>query len=217
MYLVAALALLALPQARGFQTDTTFAVTQGTRLRVDNQGGDIVIRAWDRNQVRVQAAHSRRARVLVKLSGAVLTLETRAERGPPSMADYEISAPAWMPLHLGGMYANVTVEGSRAPIEVETLEGDITVKGGAETVKLTSIQGRISVSGVRGRLELNSVSEDVEVSDIQGRRGGGRCERRHPAPRHRGQVGDGGNRERGAAVRRPDPGRRPVLAAHPQR
>jgi DUF4097 and DUF4098 domain-containing protein YvlB len=66
------------------------------------------------------------------------------------------------------MYATVTVDGSKAPIEIETLEGDITVKGGAELVKLGSVQGRIVASGVRGRLELNSVSEDVEASDIQG-------------------------------------------------
>jgi len=102
------------------------------------------------------------------LSGAVLSLEASADRGPSNMVDYELTVPSWMPLKLGGMYATVSVDGSKAPIEIETLDGDITVKGGAETVKLGSIQGRIVVSGVRGRLELNSVSEDVDASDIQG-------------------------------------------------
>ena len=168
MYLLSMLALLTASQPQGMQTDTTISVSQGTRLKVDNQGGDITVHAWDKNQVRIQASHSRRTHIAAKLAGAVLFLEAHADRGPANMVDYEITVPAWMPLQLGGMYANVTVDGSRAPIEVSTLEGDITVKGGAETVKLGSVQGKIVVSGARGRVELNSVSEDVEASDIQG-------------------------------------------------
>jgi DUF4097 and DUF4098 domain-containing protein YvlB len=162
------LALLAAPLAQSFQTDTTISVSQGTRLRVETQGGDIVVRTWDRNQVRVRASHSRRSQVAIRLAGAVLSLEGRSSFGIGGMVDYDLTVPTWMPLKLGGMYASVNVEGSRAPIEVETLEGDITVKGGAETVKLGSVQGRISLSGARGRVELNSVSEDLEVSDVQG-------------------------------------------------
>jgi len=168
MFLLATLALLTAALPQGSATDTTISVSQGTRLRIDNQGGDIVVHAWERNQVRIQASHNRRTHVNVRLSGAVLSLEASADRGPANMVDYELTVPSWMPLKLGGMYAMVSVDGSKAPIEVETLEGDITIKGGAETVKLGSIQGRIVVSGVRGRLELNSVSEDVEASDIQG-------------------------------------------------
>ncbi len=168
MSLVPLLALLAAALPQGPGTDTTISVSQGTRLHVENAGGDITVRAWDRNQVRIQASHGRRTHVSAVLSGAVLSLEATADRGPANMVDYELTVPAWMPLKLGGMYATVNVDGSRAPIEVETLEGDITIKGGAETVKLGSVQGRIVVSGVRGRLELNSVSEDVEVSDVQG-------------------------------------------------
>jgi hypothetical protein len=168
MYLFATLALLAPALPQGAGTDTTISVSQGTRLRIENQGGDIVVHGWDKNQVRIQASHNRRTHVNVRLTGAVLSLEAGAERGPANMVDYELTVPSWMPLKLGGMYATVSVDGSRAPIEVETLEGDITVKGGAETVKLGSVQGKIVVSGVRGRLELNSVSEDIEASDIQG-------------------------------------------------
>ncbi len=160
-----ALAALAAQQA---DTDTTFGVTQGTRLRVQSAGGDIVVRAWDRNQVRVQASHSRRTRIYVERSGAVLEIESRAERGPSNMVDYQITVPAWMALDLGGMYATVDVEGTRAPITAETLEGEITVKGGAESVKLVSINGRIRAEGIRGRVQVNSVSDDIVLRDIVG-------------------------------------------------
>ena len=71
--------------AQAPRTDTTFAVAQGTRLRMNNQGGDIIVRAWDRNQVRVQASHSRRTSVVVTQSGAVLEVNGRSSHGPGNM------------------------------------------------------------------------------------------------------------------------------------
>jgi DUF4097 and DUF4098 domain-containing protein YvlB len=162
------LALLTVQAAQGFNTDTTITVTQGTRLSVENQGGDITVKAWDRNQVRVQASHSRRTHIDIQLAGAVLTLEAEADRGPANMVDYVITVPAWMALSLEGMYATVDVKGSRGSISVETLDGDITVDGGAESVKLASVQGRIELSNARGRIELNSVSESIEASGLSG-------------------------------------------------
>lgn len=162
------LALLTVQAAQGFNTDTTVTVTPGTRLNVENQGGDITVKAWDRNQVRVQASHSRRTHISVQLTGAVLSLEAEADRGPANMVDYEITVPAWMALNLEGMYATVDVKGSRGSIAVETLDGDITVDGGAESIKLASVQGRIVLTNARGRIELNSVSESIEASGLTG-------------------------------------------------
>lgn len=169
MFLLPTLVLLAAQAPQGFQTDTTISVNQGTRLKLDNQGGDITIHTWERNQVHVQASHSRRTHVGIRLSGAVLSLDAEADRGPANMVDYELTVPVWMALDLGGMYATVTIDGnSRAPITVQTLEGDITVKGGGESVKLGTVSGRIAVSGARGHIELNSVSENIEASDLAG-------------------------------------------------
>jgi hypothetical protein len=78
------------------------------------------------------------------LTGAVLSIDAKADRGPGSMVDYELTVPSWMPLKLGGMYAQVTVEGSKAPIEVETLEGDISSKAALELLPVL-IQARFEL------------------------------------------------------------------------
>jgi hypothetical protein len=161
------MALLAATQG-GFQTDTTFTVAQGTRLQVETQGGDITVRAWDRNQVRVQAAHSRRTHVKVQSSGAVVILEAEAERGPANMVDYTLTVPAWMALNLEGLYSTIDVTGVRGAVTAETVEGDITVKGPAESLKLESVQGRIIAAGTRGPATLTTVSEGIEASDMHG-------------------------------------------------
>jgi DUF4097 and DUF4098 domain-containing protein YvlB len=150
------------------QTDTTIAVTQGTRLELSNPGGEVIIRAWDRNSVQIKARHSARTFVTIKNSGSVLEIGSDARRGPANIVDYEISAPGWMPLNLDGMYSDMTIEGTRAEVKVETLNGNITVRGGAGVLNLHSVQGSIVVEGSRGRLELNSVSEGIRVTDAEG-------------------------------------------------
>ncbi len=151
-----------------FPTDTTVSVATGSRLRLHNQGGDIVIKAWNRNEVRVQADHSSRSYVEISVRGQVVEIGARGRRGMASMVDYQITVPAWMPLDLGGMYAEISVEGTKAGVKAQTLEGNITVRGGAETISLGTVNGRLDVSGARGRVTLNAVSEDVFASDIQG-------------------------------------------------
>jgi hypothetical protein len=161
------LALVSLPQG-GPDTDTTVSVATGSRLRLHNQGGDIIIKAWDRNQVRIQAEHSTRSYVDVDVRGQVVEISAKGRRGLASMVDYQLTVPAWMPLDLGGMYAEISVEGIRASVKAQTLEGNITLRGGAESVTLSTVNGRIDVAGTRGRVTLNAVSEDILVSDVQG-------------------------------------------------
>jgi DUF4097 and DUF4098 domain-containing protein YvlB len=163
--------LAALPQQQRFDTDTTIAVPAGTRLRLENVGGEVTIRGWDRNQVRIQASHSSRTSVRVSLSQAVLRLTPEGNRGLVRMGgvvDYVLTIPAAMDVQLDGMFADVNIEGTRGQIKVATIEGNITVKGGGDDLQLQTINGKIVVQGARGRLDLRAVSEDIEVSDVQG-------------------------------------------------
>src|SRR2546422_1006208 len=62
---LATLAALALTQ----QTDTTVQVRSGARLEISNFGGEIAVKTWSRNAVRVVAEHSSRDRISVDPSG----------------------------------------------------------------------------------------------------------------------------------------------------
>lgn len=169
MDIVAVLLLLSnsAPQAT-FETDTTFAVAPGSKLRIHDQGGDIVVKAWDKNQVRIQADHSKRSYVEVDVKGQVVEVSGKGRRGMPSLIDYTITVPAWMGLDLGGMYAEISIDGVRGPVKAETLEGNITLRGGGEIVSLETVNGVIDVSGARGRINLHAVSEGITATDIQG-------------------------------------------------
>jgi hypothetical protein len=150
------------------QTDTTVAVGRGQRLEVNAYGGQINVSAWNRNAVRVQANTSGRDRVEISSSATTLGVRTQGRHGPPSEVELEISAPPWMALSLAGVHTGVKVQGSQAPISVETVEGEVEVGGGSGLISLRSVQGGVRLHGARGRISVNSVNEDVEVTKSTG-------------------------------------------------
>lgn len=164
LFALAALAGMMLNQ----DTDTSFAVRQGQRLDVSDFGGTVVIKSWRQNSVRVRASHGSRDYVTVSMEGATVSISASSRHGP-AMVDYEILAPAWMPISVSGTpSAEVTIEGSEAEIEVETVEGAVTVVGGRGNVALKSVEGEVSLTGAKGHIELNSVDGSITVKDCSG-------------------------------------------------
>jgi DUF4097 and DUF4098 domain-containing protein YvlB len=150
------------------QIDTTVAAQQGQRLVVDAYGGDIDVKTWARNAVRVEADPSSRTSVQISSGPGSVSVRTEGRRGPPSAVDLRITVPAWMGLDLSGVYTDVTVVGSRGPIAVETVQGEVDVTGGEGLVSLRSVQGQVTLKGAKGRIDVHSVNEDVRISDASG-------------------------------------------------
>jgi DUF4097 and DUF4098 domain-containing protein YvlB len=150
------------------QMDTTVAVSRGQRLDVNAFGGEVTVRAWNRNAIRVEATTSGRDRVEVSSSATAVSVRTQGRHGPPSEITLRISAPPWVGLSLSGVNTSMKVEGVRAPITAETVEGEVDVTGGDGLVSLRSVQGSVTLRGARGRINLNSVNEDVHVSSSAG-------------------------------------------------
>lgn len=160
----AAISALALIQ----QIDTTLPAQPGQRLVVDAYGGDIDVRTWARNAVRVEADPTSRTTVQITSAAGAVSVRTEGRRGPPSAVDMKLTVPAWMALDLSGVYTDVKVTGIRAPVSVETVQGEVDVTGGEGLVSLRSVQGHIILRQARGRIDLHSVNEDVRVSDASG-------------------------------------------------
>ena len=158
------LASLALAQ----ETDTTFAVQPGTRLEVSNFGGEIAVRAWTENRVRIRASHSSRDRIEISVSAAEVSVRSESRRGPSQLVEYDITVPQWMALNLSGVYTDIAVEGTQASVAAETVEGDVTLKGGGGTVTLRSVEGAVTVTDTRGGVDANSVEGEIRISGASG-------------------------------------------------
>src|SRR5207237_4205091 len=100
------------------------------------------IKVWDKDAVRVEVTHSDREAVDIKQGEQTLVVRSRSTRGgPPRSLDYTITVPKWMAVNVGGIYADVTMDGVGSDVIVETTRGDINVTGGSGVITLNSLQG----------------------------------------------------------------------------
>ncbi|HET7698548.1 MAG TPA: hypothetical protein VFK57_22725 [Vicinamibacterales bacterium] len=149
------------------QTDETIAVQRGGRLTVNNFAGEVILRTWDRDSLRVVARHQPRTRINIRPTSGGVSITASSSRGPASV-DYEITAPAWMPLRIEGTYNFVTIEGAQAEVFADTVQGDVIVKGGTGVITAKSVQGEVQISNARGKITATSVNEKVTIRDSSG-------------------------------------------------
>ncbi len=161
-HLILALGLMA-------PTDQTVPVAKGTKLTVNNFAGDVVVKTWDKDAVRVEVNHSDRETVDIKQVEQTLSIRSRSTRGGPSRSlDYNITVPGWMAVSVSGTYADVTLEGLGGDVTVDTTRGDIKVRGGSGFVSLKTVQGEVTVEKAKGKIEVRAVNEDIHLADISG-------------------------------------------------
>ena len=137
-------------------TDQTVQVAKGTKLDINNFAGDVIVKVWDKDAVRVEVNNSDRETVDIKQVEQSLRIRSRSTRGgPPRSLDYTISVPSWM-------------EGVGGDVSVETTHGDVKVRGGSGFVSLKSVQGEITLEKAKGRVEVRAVNESIRLADISG-------------------------------------------------
>jgi DUF4097 and DUF4098 domain-containing protein YvlB len=146
--------------------DTTFTVQRGERLELSVQNGDITVRAWNRNAIRVETSGDEAA--IVRRRGSVIGLDSESRRRGDDV-DFVITVPAWMDLTLSGVNTGIKVTGSEAAISAETVEGDVEVDGGNGVISLQSVDGEVTLAHGRGNMTLGSVNSDVTVDGAVGR------------------------------------------------
>jgi hypothetical protein len=171
-------------------TDTTFAVDPSERLSVSNFSGEIIVRTWTRNEVRIRADHSRRDGIVVdRSSGGILVRARSWERWAhdfdvdvtdhdvhvefvaprsPSIVEYEITVPASMALELGGPFTDVTVHGTEGQVLIKVGEGDVDVIGGRGRVTVRAMEGDVTLNDAGGEIQVISVDGDVIVENSSG-------------------------------------------------
>src|SRR5262245_32647102 len=148
-------------------TDQTVNVAKGVKLDVNNFAGDVNVKVWDRDAVRVEVMHSDRETVDIKPGEQTLSVRSRSARGgPPRSLDYAITVPSWMAISVNGTYADVLLEGVGADVNIDTNRGDINVQGGSGFVSLTSVQGEISLENAKGPIEVRARHEGIRLADM---------------------------------------------------
>jgi hypothetical protein len=123
------------------QTDTVVSISPGSRLVIEDFRGDVTVRVWNRNEMRVVGDHSRRTVTDIVRSGSTVRLRADAWGGP-AQVDYDITVPASMDLDVRGAFISTDVDGVEGEVRVFSTNGDISVRGGRGFVSLETVNGR---------------------------------------------------------------------------
>lgn len=164
---VAALSAGVQAQAQAPQTgdlDQTVTVARGARLNVENRAGEVIMRVWDRDAVRVVARPSARARANVRQAENIVWV---TGRGLGSI-DYEITVPSWLPVKVTGHYNYIQLNGMGAEVTAENVRGDIDIRGGRGFITAKSIEGHIRIDGAEGKVSAIAVNEHVTIENASG-------------------------------------------------
>jgi hypothetical protein len=160
--------LLAACPAAGAEFDKVVPVRPPTRLDVRQFGGEVVVRSWGRNDVRVRATHFQSDRIDVESKEHVLSVRARATLGAPHAIDLTLDVPAWMPVSVVGTYVDVSVTGTAAAVSAETVRGDVRVKGGRDRLTLKTIEGQVILEDAEGTAILTAANNGIRVSGFAG-------------------------------------------------
>ena len=134
----------------GSGADTTVTVRRDTGLQINNFSGEVTVRTWEKNAVRIQSDAGGNEKIYVKGSDGALLIKAHSQRAVHHTVDLEITVPTWMDLVVSGVNTDVSIEGTKGRVRVDTVHGDIVVVGG------------------RGQIELNAINQDIRLTDASG-------------------------------------------------
>jgi DUF4097 and DUF4098 domain-containing protein YvlB len=127
-----------------------------------------MVRAWDRDAVRVRASHFSTDEIDLQAVGRTAQVRARTRAGAPHGIDLDIDVPAWMAVTIAGPYVDVVITGTRADISVETVRGDIRVQGGNGTISLSTMEGQLILEQAQGTARLRAASHGIRVAEFTG-------------------------------------------------
>jgi DUF4097 and DUF4098 domain-containing protein YvlB len=146
------------------QTDQTVNVQKGMRVELRDCAGEVIVKTWEKDAVRVRAQHSSRTKVEVTPRNQVLQIQQDGRSG----VDFDLTVPAWIGLTLEGTECFMDVEGLAGNFTGTTVEGDVVLRGLGGTATIEAIEGNVTIEGGRGRIQVNTTDGDIAVSKASG-------------------------------------------------
>lgn len=155
------------------QRARSFSVGKGGSLDVALSSGEVVITAWDRDEVfvKVEGIRDKDLRyVSMEQSGDTVTVKYRPKGGWfSSSGRFDITVPMEFNVNIKTAGGSVEVSGIlKGVVKGSTSGGDIRLKQLGGRVEMTTAGGDIRSDDIRGDAYLKTSGGDIRVGDIAG-------------------------------------------------
>lgn len=175
---IAMLAIAGLPLVAPAATpvNETRALDARGRVEVQNVKGSIEVRAWNRNEVKIEGmlgegvekleieggGHRLQVRVKYPSRNGLLRFGDGNRSGASTL---RLMVPLRADLDLQGVAADITAWGvAPASLSIENVSGKTTVAGAPEEIEVNSVSGGVDLTINRAKVQVESVSGDVRIS-----------------------------------------------------
>ncbi len=143
--------------------EQTYPLSPNGRVRVSNVNGPIVVEAWERNEVRLEAIKV--ADTKEALADVEIKVESRADSFTVE-ADYDqmrrsAGAQGWKNHNRLEVQFRLSVPRTAALDEVETVNGSVTVSNFVNLTKISAVNGNVTATNLRGAANLSTVNGAV--------------------------------------------------------
>ena len=118
-------------------------------LTLENVNGDVEIRTWDRNEIRIEGEKS--ARTEEELKAVELTIDLSESRALIKVR---------LPKRSGGWFSGNTVRAS--------VRFTLTVPATAVLERIVTVNGSVSVTGTRGEAQVETVNGNIRAENLGG-------------------------------------------------
>ena len=147
--------------------DTSFSFERRGLVSLTIGSGDIIVTAWDRDQVRVHAT-TESGGVRVDASSSRVIVEPRGGYGSGGESRFEITVPIGTRIVARAQSGDIAITGTHADIDARSQSGDVKIEDAANRLDVGTLSGDIEVHSAIGDVQIKSVSGDVRVTDFKG-------------------------------------------------
>jgi DUF4097 and DUF4098 domain-containing protein YvlB len=147
--------------------DTTFAFNRNGVVDLRQTSGDVVVTAWDRAEARVRA-YAERGRVRWDLSSSRISVDVESVRGRVGDTRFEVSVPVGVRVIARSRSGDVSVRGTRGPVDARSQSGDVVVSDATDRIVLESVSGDVRAAQLSGDVSAESVSGTIEARGVTG-------------------------------------------------
>src|SRR5438067_3091358 len=175
-----------------FQTDLEQPFPAGASFKGIADHGDVVIRAWDENKVKVHVRETLRGKdqatakqvfegnkPTLSTEGNMVTLRSGSRQqgpkiqigfwtGPAQETNLEIYLPRKAAADLELDHSDLSLADREGNVKIETEHGDISLRDVKGNVEISSDHGDASLSNVTGNVHMSGGPGDLSISDVTG-------------------------------------------------
>jgi DUF4097 and DUF4098 domain-containing protein YvlB len=160
----------------GEEVDETLAASRDGFVSIEHLSGEITIKGWDKDEVKVVGELDERARDFIfERDGNEITIEVLVRKGSwknfnsDQGDDLEVYLPRRSRVKYHSVNADVDASKIEGGISIEVVNGDIDAKELSRKVRLETVNGDIHSRNLEGQISLETVNGDIDDENSQGK------------------------------------------------